>query len=750
VGMAGRFPGARDLGAFWENLQQGAESVTFFSAEELAAAGIDPDELADPHYVRAAPVLDGIELFDAEHFGFNPREAQVLDPQIRLFLECTWEAIEQAGYDPAACPGRVGVYAGMRMSDYLIHHVYANPEILQTVGYFQAVLGNDKDYLATLTSYKLNLTGPSLTVQSACSTSLVAIHQASEALANRECDLAVAGGVTIRLPQTSGYHYHPQGIFSPDGHCRAFEARAAGTVFGNGVGVVLLKRLEDARRDGDPVLAVIRGSAVNNDGSQKVGYTAPAVAGQARVIADALAMAGVEPAEIGYVECHGTGTALGDPIEIAALDRVFRAAPGGRACPIGSVKSNVGHLEAAAGVASFIKAVLMLKHRVRVPLAGFEAPNPRLGLDRSAFRIDTASAPWETDGGAPRRAGVSSFGIGGTNAHVVLEEAPPREASGPSRPYQLLVVSARTATALDRAGADLAAFLRQAGDVPLADVAYTLQTGRHAFSHRRIVVASGAAEAAEIFTGGAAGRLFSGSVTGAAPGVAFLFPGQGSQHVRMAEDLYRSEPVFRGEVDACCEILAPRLGCDLRTVLFPAGGEAAAQEELRQTRLAQPALFVVEHALARLLLAWGVEPQGMLGHSVGEYVAACLAGVFSRDDALALVAERGRLVQHMPPGGMLAVGLSEAAIAPSLGPGLDLAAVNGPELVTVAGPEEALAGLEGRLRAEGTDCRRLHTSHAFHSAMLEPILDLFAAAVRRVALRPPERPFLSNVTGTWI
>ncbi|HKV08487.1 MAG TPA: beta-ketoacyl synthase N-terminal-like domain-containing protein, partial [Thermoanaerobaculia bacterium] len=737
IGMAGRFPGANDLRTFWENLAAGVESISFFTDEELRASGVPASDLADPGYVRARGIVGGVDRFDAAFFGYSPREAEVIDPQQRLFLECAWEAFEEAGYDPAAYPGDVGVYAGVGMNTY-VFNLLPDPEILDSVGNFQITISNDKDFLASRVSYKLGLCGPSLSVQTACSTSLVAIHLACRSLLSGECDAALAGGVSIRIPQEMGHHYREGAVFSPDGHCRAFDERAGGFVGGNGAGVVLLKRLSDALADGDPVRAVIKGSAVNNDGAVKVGYTAPAVEGQARVIAQALAAAGVEPGTVSYVEAHGTGTDLGDPVEIAALTRAFGPGAAKGSCAVGSVKTNIGHLDSAAGVAGFLKAVLALEHREIPPTLHFEHPNPKLELGESPFFIAARRTPWETRG-VPRRAGVSSMGIGGTNAHVVLEEAPPRGPAARGREWQILPLSARSEAALDEVRARLAGHLRESPDEDLADAAWTLQAGRRRFEHRAVALGRNAEEAVRALET----ELLTGS--GEAGSVAFLFSGQGSQYPGMAAELYRSEKTFRDEVDRACEILAPRLGLDLRTLLFEAEGE-----RLAETEITQPALFVIEHALAGLWMSWGIRPAALLGHSIGEYVAACLSGVFSLEDALTLVAERGRLMGAMEPGAMLSVPLPEAEILPLLLPGLSIAAVNAPSRTVVAGPEPAVEELARALDGKSVKHRRLHTSHAFHSELMEPAVEPFLAALRRVRFHAPQIPFVSNVTGTWI
>lgn len=766
IGMAGRFPGAASIDEFWRNLADGVEAVADFSDAEVLAAGVDPALAADPHYVKRGGVLEGAELFDARFFGIYPREAEVMDPQHRVFLEVAWEALEHAGYDPGAYPGMIGLYAGSGMNTYLLFNLSRNQEIREAVQGYQLTIANDKDYLPTRVSYKLNLRGPSINIQTACSTSLVATHLACQALLNFQCDMALAGGITIRLPQKGGYLYQEGGIASPDGHCRAFDAEAAGTVGGNGVGIVVLKRLSDALADGDTVHAVIKGTALNNDGSHKVGYTAPSSEGQTQVIANAQGLAGADPRSISYIEAHGTGTALGDPIEISALTQVFRQSTDDRQfCAIGSLKTNVGHLDAAAGVTSLIKTTLALTHKQIPPSLNFSRPNPRIDFTSSPFYVNTELRPWETAGAEPRRAGVSSFGIGGTNAHAVLEEAPSLPPTGPARASQLLILSAKSAPALDEATANLAGHLKKldARSVSeLADAAYTLQVGRQPFDHRRAAVVADAVDAVAVLSGQAPGRLLTGSGDPSARSVAFMFTGQGSQYPDMGLGLYRAEPIFREHVDHCAELLRPHLGLDIRGLLFPSDptwaraqpsrpGETA-DERLRQTAITQPALFVIEYALAQLWLAWGIRPDALIGHSIGEYVALALAGVMSLADALAVVAARGRLMGALPGGSMLSLPLSEADVRARLRgyPALALATINAPALCVVAGPHETIDGLERQLTAEGVAARRLHTSQAFHSAMMDPILSPFTEILRRVKLNAPQIPIISNVTGAWL
>ncbi len=751
IGLAGRWPGARTADELWESLRAGREAIRFLTDEELLAAGVDPALVANPDYVKAKGVLGDVEYFDAGLFGLAPREVELMDPQHRLFLECCWEALERAGYNSGRPLGRVGVFGGESMNTYLITNLLSHLELVASADTLAASLGNDKDPLTSRVSYKLNLKGPSITIQSASSTSLVAVHVACQSLLNRDCDMALAGGVSIHLPEISGYMYHEGGTTSPDGHCRAFDARAKGFVSGHGAGIVVLKRLADAQRDGDHVHAVIKGSACNNDGSLKVSYTAPSVDGQVEVYAAAYENAGVPPETLTYVECHGTATPMGDPIEIAALTQAFRAHTGRRRfCAIGSLKTNIGHLDSAAGVSGLIKTVLALEHRQIPPSLHFERPNPQIDFDNSPFFVNDRLRDWQTDG-QPRRAGVTSLGMGGTNAHVILEEAPAPAPSGPSRPLKLVVLSAHTETALESATDRLAGFLESHPLADLADVAYTLQVGRRPMSHRRALLAADPADAARALASRDPERLLSTRLEPGDRPVVFLFTGQGAQYPGMGRGLYEAEPAYRDEVDRCAELLRPHLGLDLRELLFPpAGQEEGAAERLRQTAVAQPALFVVEYALATLWMQWGVRPQAMLGHSLGEYVAACLAGVFTLRDALATVAVRGRLMQGLPPGAMLAVPLPEAEVLPLLGGELSLAAVNRPSLCVVAGPAPAVERLRAELAGRGIDGRPLHTSHAFHSAMMDPILKPFGEWVSNLRLSAPRLPYLSNLTGTWV
>ena len=749
VGMAGRFPGAVDVDQFWQNLRNGIESIAPVDDDEWGrAAHVHPAFLNDPMFVKARPKLDGVDLFDAAFFGFTPRAAQILDPQQRLFLETAWEALENAGYDSERFPGTVGVFAGVTPSTYLLQLLQHSREVSK-VGWLDADLSNRCDSLATRVGYKLNLKGPCFTVQSYCSTSLVAIHLACQSLIRHESDMALAGGVTINVPQEAGYTYLEGSIVSPDGKTRTFDAKANGMVFGNGVGVVVLKRLADARADGDAITAVILGSATNNDGSLKAGFTAPSVSGQMEVITDALSAAGVNPETISYIEAHGTATPLGDPAEVAALTKAYRRWTDRKGfCAIGSVKTNVGHLDAAAGVTGVIKTALSMKHRLLPASLNFETPNPQIDFENSPFYVNTTSTPWAPAADL-RRAGVSAYGIGGTNAHAILEEAPEVAPSKPAGPWQVLVLSARTPTALDRATDNLRAHLMRQPDVNLADVAHTLQVGRRTFDHRRTIVCRDTADA--LCALGDAGRQQTAQVDRRTPSVAFMFTGQGSQYVNMGLGLYRTEPVFRDAIDACARILTPHLGYDLVQVLYPEDQDlAAAGERLKQTAATQPALFAIEYAMGCLWKSWGVEPAAMIGHSIGEYVAAHFAGVFSLEDALAIVAARGQLMQAMPPGAMLSVQMSEPEAKALLSGQLCLAAVNAPSACVVAGPIDEIDRLEQELADRGAVCRRLQTSHAFHSRLMDAATAPFKERFANVTMKPPSRRFVSNLTGTWI
>ena len=740
VGMAGRFPGARDVDAFWRLLEQGVEAIRSFTSAELELAGVSQQLIRDPAYVAANGYLDGVEFFDASFFGMTPREAEITDPQQRLFLECSWHALESAGHVPEHFDGRIGVYAGCGLSTYLLFNLFRNPNLPASVSYLQFLMGNSNDYLSTRVSYKLNLKGPSMSVNTACSSSLVAVHMASQALLDFECDMALAGGASIQLPQEQGYLYQENSIASPDGHCRAFDARAGGTVNGNGVGAVVLRRLEDALTDGDAIRAVILGSAINNDGADKAGYTAPSASGQASAIAEALSLAGIGADSIQYIETHGTGTQVGDPIEIEALSRAFGSSGRKHSCALGSVKTNIGHLDEAAGVAGLMKAVLALEHGHIPPTLHFESPNPEIDFQNGPFFVNNRLCPWpQTDG--RRRAGVSSFGIGGTNAHVVLEQAPSLETPAASRPFCVVPLSARTEAELEQSRKLLADHLEANPGLNPSSVARTLQTGRRAFAQRDFVCGR---TVGEIVGGLRSPRTRSG-IPNRSRVVAFMFPGQGSQHPGMVAELYESESFFRAELGHCLDLVRQQAPTD--ALWSVTAGDEAARQSLARTDSAQPALFCVEFSLARLWMHWGLEPDFLVGHSLGEYVAACLSGVFSLEDGIRIVLARGRLMQSMPAGAMFALPLAQQDVVTRLSSQLDLAAVNGPEQVVVSGSVGEIEALEKRLIDEGVFGRRLATSHAFHSRLMEPMLGPFEEVMRSVSLSAPRIPIISNTTG---
>ncbi|CAM2066017.1 Amino acid adenylation domain-containing protein [Sulfidibacter corallicola] len=764
IGLAGRYPMSKNLTEFWERICQGVECITVFSQDELIRNGVDPELLEDPNYVPSRAVIDEYDMFDADFFGMPPREAQITDPQHRLFLEESWNALENAGYNPYTYDGRVGVFAGCSENAYQIHNLVPNPKLVDLVGPYGMLIGSGRDFLPTRVSFKLNLKGPSVCVQTACSTSLVAVHMACESLVRGECDMALAGGVCILSPMRTGYLYMEGGTMSPDGHVRPFDHQAAGMLAGTGLGVAVLKPLDAALKDGDHILAVVKGSAINNDGFEKVGYAAPSVNGQAEVIGAALQEAGLRPDKIKYIETHGTGTPMGDPVEMAALTQVYQSQCDDKQyCALGSVKANIGHLDAAAGITGFIKTVQVLHHKKLPPLINFNKPNPQIDFENSPFYVNTQLRDWES-ADQKRRAGVSSFGIGGTNAHVVLEEAPQPTESGPARSWQFLVLSAKSPTALARRLENLLSHLQMheealASPAEFGDVAFTLQRGRASLAFRAAIACRSVSEAIQVISTNDPRQLVQNPHSVDKKHVVFMFSGQGAQYINMALDLYKSEPTFQEEVDSCCEALKPHLGEDLRHLMFPHYREdrqltpeeqKETAKRLNQTSITQPALFVIEHSLAKLLMSWGIRPHAMIGHSVGEYVAATLAGVLTRDAALELVAIRGRLMQSQPEGSMLAVPVSEEEILPYLPDDIQVATINAPNRCVVAGPDEAIVALAERLSEEGMKASILHTSHAFHSAMMDDILEPFTKEAQKHQLAEPKIPYISNVTGTWI
>ena len=750
VGMAVQLPGAAGIDAYWDNLKNGVSAIRRLSEDELKAAGVGSAEFNRADYVPFAAPLDNFDMFDAEFFGFGPKEAAIMDPQHRKFLEVSWQALENAGHMPESFDGPIGVYAGCGMGSYFYFNICSNRDLVDNTGMFLLRhTGNDKDFLSTRLSHILDLKGPSISVQTACSTSLVAVHTASQALLNGECDMAIAGGVTIELPQGQGYVYKDGEILSPDGECHAFDHRAQGTVFGSGAGVLILRRLSDAIADRDHIWAVIKGSAINNDGSDKAGYLAPSVGGQAAAIADAQALAGVTADTVDYIECHGTGTYLGDPIEVAALTEAFNeTTQETQFCRIGSVKTNIGHLDTAAGSASLIKTALALHHKQMPPSLGFEAPNPAIDFEASPFSVNAALTDWTPRKG-PRRAGVNSLGVGGTNAHVIVDEAPARAASDQSDwPFHILTLSARNKAALDEASANLAAHLIAHPDQPLADVAWTLKQGRRAFDLRRVVIAETHTQAAEALTRGDPREVFTHKLQGTSPETVFMFPGGGAQYAGMARDLYETEPVFADWIDAGLAILEPKLDYDIREIWLPdTANLAAADARLKTPSVQLPLIMIVEYALAQLLMSWGVRPAVLVGHSMGENTAACVAGVMSFEDCIGLVHLRGQLFDTVPAGGMLSVNLPADKLRTYLGDDLDLAAVNGPNLSVASGSQSALDKLSETLGAQDIECQRVAIDIAAHSRMLEPILDRFGIYLRSIKLHAPQVPILSNKDG---
>lgn len=753
IGMAGRFPGANSVAEFWDLLVEGRSGVTPVIPRRGSAL---PNQ---PNYVAKAAVVKNADHFDAKFFGIFPKQAIEMDPQHRLFLETCWHAMEDAGHIPDASTGRTGLFAGCHMNTYVFARIAADEAFRRSLtdsfpgGGLTTEISNDKDYLATRVAYHLNLRGPAVAVQTACSTSLVAIAQACESLTAGACDMAIAGGVTATFPQEQGYLHTEDSILSPDGTCRTFDADARGTIFGDGVGAVVLKRVRDAVGDRDEIYAVIRGWGVNNDGGDKNGYTAPSVSGQSAAIRAAHRRAGITADTITYVEAHGTGTLVGDPIEIQALTEAFADTTDKKQfCRIGSLKTNVGHLDVAAGVTSVIKTALSLSHRQIPPMIHFESPNPKIDFENSPFICNTELTPWNTDG-SPRRAGVSSFGVGGTNAHLIIEEATTTATQKTYRRSHLIRLSAKTRESLEQMTDDLADYLEQNPSISLADLAHTLHVGRASLAHKRFVVAKQTPEAAQKLRSRNSKDCVTGEPTTSpnrvAP-VAFLFPGQGSQHVNMARDLYRCEPIFAMHFDDCLDVLTPLIGVDLRLMLFPPDGFPRSPR-LDETEIAQPILFAVSYALARYWQSIGVHPRVLIGHSVGEFAAAAIAGVMSMRDAAGLVAARGRLMQALPSGSMIAVHRPADEVQTWLSDPLEIAAVNSPTFCVVSGPTQSIESFAhacqtGRF-GEDVVTRILRTSHAFHCHMMDPAIDPFEKQIRGVELNPPAIPIVSSVTG---
>lgn len=755
VGMAARYPGAQSVDQFWTNLRDGVESLRSFTPEELAACGVDEATRSDPNFVNSGALADHLDAFDAAFFGVSPREAEIMDPQHRVLLETAWEALERAGYDPERYDGQIGVYGSVAPNTYRQKILNTRPELLASVGDYLAMISSEREYAVTRIAFKMNLRGPSLSVNTACSSSGVAIHLACQSLLAGENDMCLVGGGRVRAPLTAGYVYEEDGILSPDGHCRAFDAEARGTAIGNGAGMIVLKRLEDAVDDRDWIHAVIKGTAINNDGAAKVGFTAPGVEGQSAVIAEAHSVAGISADTIQYLEAHGTGTALGDPIEVAAATKAFRQTTNRTGfCGIGSVKTNIGHLDAGAGLAGVIKIALSLEHAQLPPSLNFSHPNPQIDFSNSPFFVNDQLRAWETNG-EPRRAGVSSFGLGGTNAHVILQEAPPRsDASGAHnrvRRYRLLPWSARTPQAFEQATNNLRAYLSNEGP-DLSDVAYTLQSGRQRFAQRGVLVATSRDDALQVIESADRGRLIKQTdPANVTRQVTFMFPGGGAQYIDMGRDLYKHEAIFRDAVDHCLAIFdGAGDGAGLKELLYPSAGSQVRTAESERPSRALPLLFSVEYALAQMWMQWGLQPTAMLGHSMGEYTAACVAGVISLEQACRIVVERGRLFEKLAPGSMLSVPLPSLDARLELDTTLSVAAINRPGACVVAGPENSIDALQASLDRQDIECARVHISVAAHSQMVEPILEEFRSFLSGIDFQTPQIPYISNVSGTWI
>ena len=750
IGMAGRFPKANSIDEYWHNLENGIDCVSELTDEEILASGVPEDVVKNPDYVKRGYLLNDIDGFDASFFDYVPREAELLDPQARIFLECAQTALDDAGCDPDRFQGAIGVYAGSGINNYLLKNILANPEIYEKVLDFQAIISNDKDYLATRINYKLNLTGPGIAVQTACSTSLVAVQLACQSLLTYQCDMALAGGVSLQTPRAKGYLYKEGEIFAPDGICRAFDKNASGTILGEGAGIVVLKRLDEAIEDHDNIRAVIRGAAINNDGSVRIGYTAPSVKGQSEVITMAHTLAGIDAEDITYIEAHGTGTGLGDPIEVNALTQAFRMSTEKKNyCAIGSVKTMIGHLDVAAGIAGLIKTILALEHKKIPPTLNFKEPNPDLHIEQTPFFVSDKLTEWNTNG-KPRIAGVSSFGIGGTNAHIVVQEAPEMQYQESQKPWHILPISAKSKDALTKSTEQLADYLKHHSDISIADIAHTLQTGRRQFSHRRIAVCKDTHHAAEALQTLDATLCGSGIFDGPRRSVAFMFSGQGTQYANMCRGLYESEPVFKNVIDACASAISDIVDFDLLTYLFMDPEDQQEALKINKTSVAQPALYAVECGLAQLWKQYGIKPEVLIGHSIGEFSAAYESGVFSLEEGARIVAARGKFMQQMTPGTMMAIPLPEDEVKQYINDKVEIAVVNGPSITVVSGAREAIGDFDKMLQEKGIQGRPLHTSHAFHSKMMDDAVAPFLDEVKKYTLKEPTIPFISNVTGDWI
>ncbi len=748
IGMAVRMPGALNVEEFWENLRTGTESISLFTKEEMLEAGFSPEIVNHPNFVAAKGIMENAEMFDANFFGISPREAELMDPQHRVLMECAWSAMEDAGYIPDQYPGRIAVFTSAGMNTYLPFNLMSNPELLEQVGGFELSIYNDKDFVPTRIAYSMNIKGPAIDIGTACSSSLVSTHIACQQLLTYQADMTIVGGITIHLPQKMGHIHEPGAAYSPDNHCRPFDSTPSGLIDGNGAAVIILKRLEDALKDGDKIHALIKGSAINNDGSDKVGYSAPSVNGQAEVILEAQAVADIDPSTISYIEAHGTSTPLGDPIEVAGLTQAFRVHTDKTGfCGLGSVKSNIGHVDKAAGLAGLVKTTLALEHELIPPSLNWKQPNPKLQIEKTPFYVVDKPTEWKRSN-QPRRAGISSFGVGGTNAHAILEEPPILKSTPSPRAKQIITLSAKTKQSLEDYIHNLSSHLSKNPNLDLADVANTLARGRKAFSQKLAITCSDIDEAIELL------KSEKPSEEKYSLEPIFMFTGQGSQYAGMGEALYRQEQAFKDAIDQCAEILDPLLGLDIRTILFPVDSEKdIANRRMQETSITQPCLFSIEYAVAKLWMHFGITPSAMIGHSLGEYVAACLAGVFSLENALKLVIKRSQLMQEMLPGSMLSTPLPSQSIREDfkrLNLNLEIAAENSADLCVASGPTDLITQYQADLESRGIGCQILKTSHAFHSSMMEPMLTSFEKELSDVQLQEPSIPFISNLTGTWI